>query len=215
MKDSTKIFGAKTVGDWKVLRDQLLDNSDSDQNWIEAFELFKDRLDTRYFNPINAIKKHNQTKYKGEGFAIMTILCSLIEFLESTWIGKNYRYVYGDDNINRKIEYNKSQPLFIDFLTKRPPFNNFFNYSSARKFYSEVRCGLLHEAATKGDWKIQSKAMYDLYSRDSDGHHIQRNKFEKAIKEYLDFYKDNLLIDQDRQKAFIRKMNHIAGLRNS
>ncbi|MGR3301298.1 MAG: hypothetical protein ACUZ8I_02230 [Candidatus Scalindua sp.] len=209
MNDNTKIAGTKSVKDWKILRNKLRDNLDNSL-WLEAYGFFENRLNTRYFNPIDAIK--TQDKFIGEGFSITAILCSLIEFLETTWTGEKYRFCA--DNELGDYEYNRSKLKFISFLENRPPFSNVFSNKDglALQFYENVRCGLLHEASTKLNWIIRTDNNSEFYEFRNGEHVIDRNLFEIKIKEFLKYYRTQLLENVFLQNAFIRKMNSIAGL---
>lgn len=212
MEDKTKIAGKKTVLDWKNLRKKLLDAPNDKELWEQAFSLLALRLATRYFRPIKRIKCFD--KYNGEGFAIVTILCSLIEFLETICTGEIYRYCKDGELDKAKFEYNNSKEKIVSFLEKRKPFKDVFTKENklAPEFYKNVRCGLLHEAQTRGDWIIRADNKLNFYEFREKNHVIDRNLFEKAIKDYLKGYKTSLLTDQALQEAFIRKMNNMAGL---
>jgi len=126
LPSNTRIAGKKTVGDWNTVRSDLNDLTNS-LLWTTVFkDYFLTRLRDRYLNPIKSIKQGR--RYSGEGFSIMTIICSLIEFLETTYQGTNYRYPkpFG------AYEYSKSRQIFIDFLTKRDPFNTQFDLHENR-----------------------------------------------------------------------------------
>jgi len=210
MNETTKIAGIKTVKDWKILRDKLRSNSEIEDLWIEAYNFLESRLFTRYFKPINDIK--NKGEFNGEGFSITAILCSLIEFLETTWTGEKYRFC--NDNDLQEFEYNRSRLKFVSFLEKRPPFNMIFGKNSelSLQFYKNIRCGLLHEASTKLNWVIRIDNISEFYEFRNGEHVIDRNLFETRIKEFLEYYKTQLLKETNVKEAFVRKMNSIAGL---
>jgi hypothetical protein len=207
MQDDTKIAGKKTVSDWKHLRSEIQTDPPDNEVWEKAYGFFYERLETRYFAPIQAIQ--SMQRDEGEGFAIMAIVCSLIEFLEATHKGTHY--VHRNPNTNN-YEYNNSKQYFIDFLSRaevaaRLPLTN------PGGFYSEVRCGLLHEAMTKGDWVIKARSSNSVYKVEGLLHIIYRDNFTTALEDYLrDDYKNKLLNETDVQQAFIRKMNIVAGL---
>jgi hypothetical protein len=93
----------------------------------------------------------------GEGFAIVTLHCSLIEFLAATLEGKAYRLPKkGAPRIDKKVEYSDSHDMFVRFLKSRLPFDKMFSDNgTAEDFYASVRCGLLHEARTKRSMEIR------------------------------------------------------------
>lgn len=210
MDNTTRIAGFKTVSDWKDLRNNIRINPDDQNLWNKAYDLFEERLETRYFKPIRDIK--NNDKQNGEGFSIVTVLCSLIEFLETTWSGEIYRYC--NDSQLQSSEYNRSKLKFISFFENRPPFDSVFTSTNglAQEFYENVRCGLLHEASTKLNWIIRVDNQNEFYEFRDREHVIDRNIFEKRIKEYLKYYKTQLLNHANLQNAFVRKMNGVAGL---
>ena len=117
--DNTQIAGYKTARDWYDFRDNFnLSANRCPEIWVRAFdEYFYPRLETRYLQPIEAIKKIG--KAEGEGFSMMAILCTLVEFLESTVLGKNYDYKAKKET---DLVYPKSESIFISFLVNRPPF---------------------------------------------------------------------------------------------
>ncbi len=210
MNDTIRIAGEKTVGNWKDLRERLRIDFNDTKLWEEAWDFFDERLQTRYFKPIKDIKDNDT--FNGEGFSIMAILCSLIEFLESTYTGEIYKYC--DDNQLQNYEYNRSKQKFVSFLENRLPLKLIFTPISglATEFYINVRCGLLHEASTKGNWIIRVDNQTDFYELHSGDKVIDRNQFEDKIKEYLKSYKIELFASINLQNAFIRKMNSIADL---
>ena len=91
---------------------------------------------------------------QGEGFSIVALQCSLIEFLASTLEGKSYKYCPSKAVKCDVHEYCNSKALYIRFLRSEHPFSQYFNEATARDFYENVRCPLLHEARTKGRWRI-------------------------------------------------------------
>ncbi|ATG46330.1 hypothetical protein CEW89_01350 [Celeribacter ethanolicus] len=202
---STKIAGNRTVGDWKAQRDQLSQGA-TVELWEETYVKFlKTRLYTRYLGPIDWLK--DQTN--GEGFTIVSIQCALIEFLAALKVGKNYRFPQNGEQLSAH-EYSKSKELFCDFLSSSEPFKEWFvSEDVAVDFYANVRCGLLHEARTKGGWKI--KASGDV-AIDYDKKVVYRKQLDDAIREYLCNYKEKLKSDPDLQAAFIRKFNHLCDL---
>jgi hypothetical protein len=127
-----QIAGWKTSTDWQALRPRL--SAGDFDAWREAFEdFYVTRLSLRYLHPIEVLQQNGTCQ--GEGFSIVAIQCSLIEFLESTEQGKNYRYVRRGDSLGPN-EYKSSQDMFIAFLTCRAPFSGTFNDATAKDFYS-------------------------------------------------------------------------------
>jgi hypothetical protein len=101
--------------------------------------------------------------------------------------------------------------LFRDFLTGHSPFREEFTPSLANTFYTKIRCGLLHEAATKGATTIKGDGT-SLIQANGNDLILFRTKFQEALEEFVKTYKQELLISHERKKAFIRKMDDICQL---
>lgn len=87
----TYIAGSKTTDDWRRFSSSLVPGGDR-AVWQIAFdEYFHARLSLRYLDPIRILQENGT--FQGEGFSIVAIQCTLIEFLESTIRGLSYRYL--------------------------------------------------------------------------------------------------------------------------
>lgn len=166
-REQVRIAGERTIGDWEATRDKLIGTNDIDA-WKNAYaDFFMERMKTRYFYPIDILKKPDshtkeaQRPWRGEGFAIVALQCSLIEFLGATIKGQTYILksklkVLGRKQTNE--EYVNSGKMFVGFLRLAHPFKDIFvNKDDAWDFYISVRCGLLHEARTRNNWRIWSR----------------------------------------------------------
>lgn len=175
--------------------------------WTEAFkDFFKMRLESRYFEPIKAITKIKEDA--GEGFAIVALHCSLIEFLAATLEGKNYIQGNGGAPLG-DFEYSNSKDMFVEFLERNEPFKSIFSKAgTALNFYRSVRCGLLHEARTKGSWKIRV-CESATQAIDVEEMVVCRNKMQEAFDQFVDWYGRQLPIDAALQQAFIRKFDSL------
>ncbi|HTF03988.1 MAG TPA: hypothetical protein VK826_08180 [Bacteroidia bacterium] len=206
---TTLIAGCKTVADWNAIKASLADFNDTIL-WTTAYnDFYITRLNDRYLSPIKSIK--HDGGYTGEGFSIMTIICSLIEFLETTHQGKNYRYRRNGDPPLGQYEYGASGQIFIDFLSNQTPFNTQFNPQNADDFYRNIRCGLLHEARTNGNWTIWGNSGNGtLIKKTSTETIIYRDDFFDALQEFINIhFKAYLLSSADRKEAFIRKFDKL------
>lgn len=220
LRDDVRIAGDRTVGEWFALRPRLLDSNDAEA-WQLAFDgFFKKRLDSRYFEPIRALQ--NLDEKKGEGFSIVAIQCSLIEFLGSTMLGETYRYGSEDDGsgivapvlawlgFRAKAStipyYSDSKRMFVWFLRNAPPFKDIFTKRLAKDFYAGVRCGLMHEARTKRGWVIRWRPTRGA-SIDQMTKTLWRDDFQRALEEFVDWYRGALFSTPSYQQAFIRKFD--------
>jgi hypothetical protein len=200
---STRIAGRKTVADWLTYRPTLMTAADSNA-WTLAFDdFFYQRLDARYFRPIKLLDETYH--HFGEGFSIMALHCSTIEFLGATMEGKRYKYDPGGRKTDAATEYNKSREMFEGFLTTAPPFNASFSEAAASAFYEHIRCPLLHEARTSGGWTIRVGGSGEL--ADFDKKIVWRNRFPMAFKKFCGWYRQELSANEKYQQAFVRKFD--------
>ena len=223
-KEEIKIAGNLTINDWKDIKEKL--ETPNNKLWGFAAHFFEERIKTRYLDPIHAIQK--LCKKKGEGFAMVNLQCSLIETFEcfiNGWLfylddnckgckkGKNK--MYWKDTIEKEIEKHSNKKIFISFFNR---FNNEFKING-EDFYTNVRCGLLHETQTKGNWviRVTEKDTKKCDKEDRDKYIIYRNNFQDQLKELLEEYQDCLIKNEDfreieaedLRKNFIAKMDHI------
>ncbi len=137
---------------------------------------------------------------------MVALQCSLIEFLESTFQGKNYRY----KNPVPPHEYSGSGEIFKKFLTSKKPFNAKFSKPEiAKEFYECVRCGILHEARTNQAWRVwtssRSGSIIDFARKI-----VYRDDFQDALEEFIADYCSTVPNDYELQLAFIRKYDALS-----
>ena len=205
-----RIAGKNTAKQWKALQKRL-QAKPTPRLWDSAYRRFyRLRLDTRYLVPIKSIKQHDS--HIGEGFAIAALFCSLVEFLESCEKGDNFHVVGKTGYKLQSNEYSERQAsgYFKDFLKTRPPFNALVPAKLVDSFYQDVRCGLLHEARTKGKWFISTSASGgQLISRKKGKVILYRNELLPALETYFTDYRTRLMSDSSTQQALIRKFEHL------
>ncbi len=203
--DGTIIAGPKTCGHWRAFRDQLQSSGEA-ALWEAAFEdYFRARIRLRYLDPIQVLQELNMKQ--GEGFSIVAIHCTLIEFLESTLQGISYRCVPRDEDL-RPHEYRLSSRIFKEFLCQRQPFAKTFDESLAEDFYVNVRCAVLHEARTKKGWKIRADGPPGSII-DPKHRLVFHKNFQAALLEFIEWYKSVITSDRSLQEAFLRKFNSL------
>jgi len=135
-------------------------------------EFIKNRFSERYIEPFKAIG--DKKKYKN-GFSLMAISCLMIEALESFWQGL--------EDTKRK-----SREIFIDFFCHCDELKDFRGIGD--QFYSNIRCGILHQAETRGGWKISREIGVPLL--DKEKRIINANIFHGKLEEYLKRYQTEL-----------------------
>lgn len=136
-----RIAGKKTVGEWVGLRAKLTAGADAKLWKIAHHSFFMERLRTRYYEPIEALQ--GLDKNDGEGFAIVAIQRSLIEFLGATLRGQTY--IHRSERKGRDLtalEYGSSGEMIADFLCQEVPFKTMFDKPLAKDFYvgSDAAC---------------------------------------------------------------------------
>ena len=125
--DLTELASDFTVGDYKAARD-------TKQRGLIA-EAIRRRFTERYVSPaLEGPKRH--------GFAMMAISCLMIEAFVSFKKG-------WEDSGGRSAE------AFSAFFNEADLFKGFRGHE--KKFYKNVRCGILHQAEATGGWKIARK----------------------------------------------------------
>jgi len=160
------------------------------KEWETSISIFQDRINNRYFYPINMIIERDG-KSIGEGFAILTLQCSIIEFLATLEDGMIYRY---EADKNKGYYYSKSAKWYNKFLNSADIFEGYFfgagSFLKANDFYKDVRCALIHEARTRKDWTIniykKNKALDKKNSILFEGNKIYRTALNNALKQYFD-----------------------------
>lgn len=204
-----KIAGKRTVSEWDSLSKKLIGKF-SVEPWEEALKFFDDRIEERYLNPIRHIRGNgNHDNLRGSGFAICTLLCALIENLETFYEGINFnssspgQYEYGNGC---------SKKLFTDFLKTKKPFKDFFENNSALadSFYIGVRCSLLHDASTCDGWVINIEE-HEIIVVKGNKKILNRSLFMAGMENYINSYKLLLMNpdNNDLREAFVRKFNGI------
>jgi hypothetical protein len=205
-----KIAGKQTDAPWTSLKTRL--QADPPPHlWASAFRRFhRARIDTRYMMPIASIRKAD--RQIGEGFVMVALFCTLVEYLESCERGYNFRFVPKRNSPMGPYEYNRYEAsgYFKDFLRTRKPFVTLVPSALVDSFYRDVRCGLLHEARTKGGWTVSTRQSGgQLVSQGAGKVTLFRNELIPALETYCADYRSRLLSDQNTQAAFIRKFDHL------
>jgi hypothetical protein len=201
------------VRKWEIDRIQLINdihkNANSRSLWEKAYNIFYQRIESRFISPIKWILQKRENR--GEGFSIVALQCILIEFLESFYQG----LVYTTSENPKPFEYNKSKKLFRDFLLSHEPFSRYFDRPLADGFYDNIRCGLLHEAKTKENSLIKTSQNERIIGIMDDNRNliVYRDQFYNGIIEYLSAYKHELMDNHNLKINFIRKFDDIADIK--
>jgi len=159
-----------------------------DKNRNEIAEFVNERFSERYIKPIKNLNPNEK-----HGFSIMAVSCLMIESLESFKSGL-------------KDTKNKSKTTFIKFLTTEPEFKDFYGYEES--FYTDIRCGILHQSESTNGWKIVRKGK--LF--DSQTKTINASRFLEKLEKTLNNYTTDLKLQNwssNNWKNLIKKLNSI------
>lgn len=167
-----------TVGD---LKQWMSDKDESSKGKI--IKLIQHRFTNRYV-------KH--AKLINSGYLKMAVSCLMIETLESFKQGKKNAKGNG-----------VGLRMFKDFFETEQAFFPDFNNIHA-DFYSNIRCGILHQAETTNAWRIlRSDALLDKGNKT-----INASKFvlalEKSLHNYLSCLKTNDFETQVWKNALLK-----------
>jgi hypothetical protein len=133
----------------------------------KIIELIRHRFTNRYLKHLHTIDS---------GFLKMGIACLTIETLESFKQGKK-------DTKPKGV----GKQMFIDFF--RTENHLFPGYSAIdTDFYSNVRCGILHQAETTNGWRILGSGPL----LDKRGKAINAKSFVSALDKAIDRYEAEL-----------------------
>jgi hypothetical protein len=133
-----------------------------DENRNSIANLIHRRFAERYLAPITGSGKH--------GFTMMAISSLMVEALSSFENGWDTTRGMG----SRPFQ------LFFAAHSALEPFNNI-----ADEFYRNIRCGLLHQAETKGGWRIFRKGpLCDTPNRSINATAFAR-ALDQALVEYV------------------------------
>lgn len=129
------------------------------------------RFYERYIEPFEAMPRD-----KKNGFSIMAIACLMIETLENFWRGK------------KETPAGKGNKYFESFFFRCSQAKNDLAIFHGLDFYHQIRCGILHQAETKGGWIIRREG--PLLNKEKKI--INATKFLGHLKKYLMWYYEEL-----------------------
>jgi len=163
-------------------------------DWEKALDIFNSRLEERYFNVIYSLLDDVYSN----GFAIMALECLLIETF--------YQFREGFS----VTPSGKNKESYGNFLRKS--FPEVFDSSKAERFYTDIRCGILHSAQTKNGSQLTYKKSYVVELFDGGRKiRVDVKRFADIVWDYYKGYVDALKIPEERylRENFIKKMNYI------
>jgi hypothetical protein len=198
---------------WKAIQVRLEANP-SLELWEEAYtEFHYKRIELRYLNPIRLLGETRSNE--GEGFSMVALFCTLIEFLATSERGMNFNVNIQTGRrpnvLGHEYGLGTGSDYFRDLLTTNSLFHGIVPLGTAANFYSHVRCGLLHEARTGDGWTIVADSTTSIGPKP-----VYRDRILPALIDYLKDYHSRLVLFPESlphtplQAAFIRKWEHLA-----
>ena len=173
------------------------DNIDNEKLKI-AIEIFKNRMDGRFWDSIGLLRNNlnNDKGLQRYAFAITAIDTLLIE-------------TFAQFRDGRDTTESPNKEKYAKFLVEEFP-QEFCNQTRAEKFYSWIRCGILHQAQTKNlsgltygkDYVIGYENGYLLVSVDrlTDLLHAWYERYCERLEDTS---------EDDLRKNFVQKMDYI------
>jgi hypothetical protein len=150
------------------------------------------RLHRRYLTPLQKIPKEFKS-----GFLMMASACLLIESLQQFYLGKNDTRRQSEDAFKAFFErVEREENLFPGFA------------ADSHNFYTNIRCGILHQAETKGGYRILRRGvLFDPQQKT-----VNADAFIKSLERSLKNYTDKLRLpegDPDLWKNAVNKVKYI------
>lgn len=193
--------------DWPEIKATVGGDPSPDAWTLVADVVLRGRLNRLYFDPIHRLTRAKGERGQGEGFAILTIQCSVLEFLAA--LRKGWSFKHGHKQQGKDNYYGNSKLLYVTFLGEEEPFaGSFTTPQRANDFYTDIRCGLVHEGQTKNAWRIWRGQRSDPLV-DFEKKAIYRDVMQQQIETYLDRYCRELTLTVELQDAFIRKFDYL------
>ena len=169
-----------------------LDSSVSD--WDRAISMLEDRLEGRYFEPVATLIQSDINK---NGFAAMALCCLLVETL------LQFREGYP------RTPDRQNQQCYTDFLVNQ--FGDVFDGQKAKRFYQDIRCGILHSGQTKNGSCLTFDTDYVVRILGNNVMMVNIQAMFDELKHYFSEYCDNLRNPGNikLRNNFIKKMDDL------
>jgi hypothetical protein len=183
-------------------------NAFESNDWEKMVDIFKDRIEGRFLKPIRLIA-NDCAIGEFSGFSILALDCLIIETLNQFYLGIP------------KTPMRRIEDAFVNFFKNSEIFNkNFSDDDISRIFYDHFRCGILHQAQTKGKSvvRIDRSVMIQLVDESdiSKGLIINRRLFhdavEKEITNYIEKLEKGGQENHQLRENFIKKMEFICSI---
>ena len=168
----------------------LSTNSD-EATFRTAVDIFSDRIKSRFLDQIHILAQDCDKN----GFSIMALECLLVETFAQFYAGL-------DDTTG------VSKTKYVDFLTNN--LHCFPSRTAATRFYSDIRCGILHQAQSKPESALTFNKLTAIEFRNSFLM-VSVDRFVEEMDTYFHNYCQDLQNPSNTllRHNFIQKMNYI------
>lgn len=191
--DALRISPNFTSRDWKAL------DSKNPADWAKAAEVVRDRLDGRFLKFAT-----NSLRSRYSGFVVLAIDSLLAETIQQFKDGITDGTGMSGRLVKRFLEGSRFQPDF--------------DADARTAFYTDIRCGLLHQAEAKGMWLIRRNQPAMLQKAiDGRGYIIDVKRFHAAIQDSLNDYVALVPMPQSLllRENLWKKMDQICSVREA
>jgi hypothetical protein len=191
--DGLRISPKYSSDDWSAL------SIGAPADWTRAVDMVRDRLEGRFLRFVDSWLSDAFS-----GFIVLAVDSLLAETIQQFRAGET------DGR-------GKSQQYIKEFLSG-PRFQADFDEDAKKRFYLDIRCGLLHQAEAKEMWLVRrgQKAMLQTLTS-SKGYIIDVPRFHAAVQESLqDYYLDITdPSEEDLRSKLWKKMDHLSRIRTA
>ena len=180
-----------TSENWQAL------DSNNPEHWQLAADIVRDRLEGRFLRFSTECLVH-----KDFGFVVLSIDCLLAEAIQQ----------FKNGVINGSGHSKKMVTLFLEGSRFQPDFDK----NAREAFYTDVRCGLLHQAEAKEMWLIRRNQPAMLQTiMEGQGYIIDVKRFHAAVQDSLNDYLDLIPLQSNSllRSNLWNKMNQICNVR--
>jgi len=183
VKESTSSSEPELAIGWPLSRvDSILNTADKEC----LASMIQQRYKERFFEPIRTLRTAPR-HFRGYGFAIMALCSLLIESLQSYRYGLPTTYLGEYSSLASFNPPSEYEIPIAERKTGTEAFKDFFSFGLHETlfpgvdgdiFHSAIRNGLLHQAQTKGGWKIKigQSQLWNAHNKVLD-----RDKFADAL----------------------------------
>lgn len=160
------------------------------RDYEKALSFFRERIQNRYLNQIRLL---NQKPFEN-GFVSMAICCLLIDTF--------YQFEHGVECTTQ------NRVCYVDFL--RNHLDDIFDtQEKADRFYSDIRCGILHSAQTKNGSMLsstQNVVIKDIRDGNKYSICVSVVLMEERLINYYNDYCERIRHDEVTQSNFVKKL---------